>query len=78
MDKQKIFKKVAIHLLTQGKKSQRKLRFHRNTVCAYRGYNNLKCAIGCLIPDKLYSSDLEGCSVRSLPTPILKYLKLMS
>lgn len=27
--------------------------------CAYRGQNGSKCAVGCLIPDELYSPDME-------------------
>jgi hypothetical protein len=28
--------------------------------CKYRGDNGAKCAAGCLIPDSLYTPDMEG------------------
>lgn len=31
--------------------------------CAYRGDGGTKCAIGCLIPDNLYTKKLEGVVV---------------
>jgi len=55
-DKQRIFNVVAMHLLTQNKKSRGE--FSEN--CLYRGPKGLKCAIGCLIPDSVYDPDLEG------------------
>jgi hypothetical protein len=57
MNKQEIFDKVATHLLTQNKKSLSK------NGCSYRGLDNTKCAIGCLIPDDKYTSSLEGHSL---------------
>lgn len=64
MNKQQIFDKVSGHLLKQNKKSQR--RESGILGCAYRGNNNLKCAIGCLISNKEYSVDMEGSNVDSL------------
>ena len=29
------------------------------TVCAYRGDNGAQCAIGCVIPDRLYKSSMD-------------------
>lgn len=55
MDKQEIFDKVAVHLLTQMKKSL--ITFFG---CAYRSDDGLKCAIGVLIPDNKYHGELEG------------------
>lgn len=52
------FQKVKNHLLTQNKKSMDE----SGSLCRYRGVNGLKCAIGCLIPDEVYYSNLEGCS----------------
>lgn len=52
---QDLFDRVALHLLKQSRKSQ--------TVegrCYYRGPDNTKCAVGCLIDDAFYSPDLEG------------------
>lgn len=69
MTQQEIFDKVAVHLLTQGRKS---VTGRINNHCMYRGIGNTKCAIGCLIPDKLYDFTLEGITVNS--RPLLKVL----
>jgi len=55
MNSLQIFNRVSTHLLTQGKKSA-----NDKDECLYRGPNNTSCAIGCLILDKYYSTDLEG------------------
>lgn len=57
---QEIFSTVAHHLLNQGRKAQ-----DHHDSCFYR-FNNLKCAIGILIPDKLYDPDMEGLPIESL------------
>ena len=57
---QTIFDRVAAHLLAQGRPS---LSATRLGVCAYRGENGLRCAVGCLIDDAHYSEALEGYSV---------------
>ena len=51
---QAVYNKVKEHLLMQGKKSEAE-----DGTCMYRGKGGLQCAIGCLIPDSLYSFDLE-------------------
>lgn len=56
--KQETFDTVAKHLLTQKKKA-----WTRGTGCAYRGEDGTKCAVGCLIPDDRYDSDLEGAGL---------------
>ena len=53
--RQEIFDIVARHLLTQGERSTAP-----KLGCAYRDGSGRKCAIGALIPDDLYSRDLEG------------------
>lgn len=45
MNKQEIFDKVALHLLTQGRQAT------DGTFCQYLTSDGLKCAVGCLIPD---------------------------
>jgi len=57
---QEIFDKVSIHLLTQNKRSQ------DDRMCTYRGPEGLKCAAGCLIPDKHYYPKLEQMSWQTL------------
>ena len=64
MDNQSIFDQVARHLLTQKKRSLRRPRPAANLICAYRGDNGLKCAVGCLISDEDYDPSMEGLSVR--------------
>ena|SRR5579872_749343 len=61
---QSIFDKVCDHLMKQGKKS-----IYQNTdgfSCAYRGNDDTKCAVGCLIPDELYNKEMEGSTVWTL------------
>jgi hypothetical protein len=57
---QEIFDKVAAHLLTQ------KTRASGEFTCMYRGKNNTKCAVGCLIPDEFYDRNLENLPARLL------------
>ncbi len=57
---QDVFDTVATHLLTQNKKCQAFSIVDDIYVCTYRNGEGLKCAAGCLIPDHLYSKDLEG------------------
>lgn len=54
MDKQEIFNKAYLGLKSQG--------FERSSVeecCLYRDPSGRKCAIGYLIPDELYSENME-------------------
>jgi len=50
---------VRNHLLTQKCRSM----VMDGDMCAYRGQHQAKCAVGCLISDEHYDSDLEGLSV---------------
>ncbi len=72
MTDQEAFTKVRNHLLTQMKKS------NSDMMCLYRGPEGLKCAIGCLITDEEYSTNLEGLSINGSllehDIPSLKYL----
>ena len=54
---QEIYDTVMEHLWNQGKQSLSEF------YCFYRGPDNTKCAIGCLIPDKLYKSSMEKKNV---------------
>lgn len=54
---QEIFDTVAKHLLTQNERAS------NNGACMYRAPNGCKCAVGCLIPDELYSPYFEGQNV---------------
>ena len=50
---QEVFDKVVRHLLTQNRKSTGVEK------CLYRSGDGAMCAVGCLIPDALYHSDME-------------------
>jgi len=59
MTPQEIFDTVVDHLLSQGMKSS-------VAVCMYRTSTGLKCAVGILISDSDYDSDMEFSAVDSL------------
>lgn len=58
--KKEMFDKVSKHLLTQN------TRCMENLLCRYRNSEGMKCAIGALIPDELYSPSMEGYIARQL------------
>ena len=69
MTRQWVFDTVARHLLTQRRKSQTRRQEPEDktpALCAYRGYDGLKCTIGCLIPDELYDVAMENRTVSTL------------
>jgi hypothetical protein len=55
---QRMIDKGAEHMRAQGEVSM-----NDEGICAYRGAEGSKCFIGALIPDKHYTSSLEGCGV---------------
>jgi len=59
---QKIFNKVATHLLKQNAKSISIMFVGEQ--CMYRGRNGLKCAAGCLVPDDEYDPEQENMGWR--------------
>jgi hypothetical protein len=58
MTPQKIFDKVAKHLFTQGKRAMLDPT-RESGQCMYRGPDGSKCAVGVLIPNKLYRKGME-------------------
>jgi hypothetical protein len=82
---QAVFNKVAKHLLKQKERSVGSL--NGRDRCLYRGPNGLKCAVGCLIPNKMYSPDMEGkilgrdvlaaCGLPGSMVPLLISLQIM-
>jgi len=52
---EEVFNYVKEFLLEQGEKS-----YSTKYGCAYRGEDNRKCAIGCLILDEFYDEEFEG------------------
>jgi hypothetical protein len=67
MTPQEIFDKVCTHLMTQRTRSIQ-------VICAYRGENNTMCAIGCLLSDEMYCSQMEGESINGLVNRFRSYL----
>lgn len=61
LDRQEVFNTVYTKLREQGKRSI-VLEGTRQR-CMYRGEGGTRCAIGHLIPDELYSEELEGQTV---------------
>lgn len=60
-DKQRTYDIVVAHLRKQNAQS-----FDADnggTRCAYRGTCGLRCAVGALIPDELYTAEFEGLAV---------------
>jgi hypothetical protein len=58
MKSQEIFDTVATHLFAQGERALAAVT--PPIICAYRGGEGRSCAVGCLIPDDLYSEAMEG------------------
>ena len=65
MNVQEIFDTVSRHLLVQ--RRQAKLGEDRFYTCAYHAEDGAKCAVGCLIKDEFYSSDLEDVAFSGDP-----------
>lgn len=60
MDNQQIFDKVLAHLRRQGAPAR-----GPDSTCCYRTDDGRMCAVGCLIPSKNYSPDIEGFAADS-------------
>lgn len=58
---QQLFDTVVTHLRAQHARSQSA----DTLTCLYRSPDNLKCAVGALIPDEVYAPDME-CSLYTL------------
>lgn len=64
MNKQQVFNTVSRHLFTQGRRSFGLLpKSEHLQGCLYRGPDDTKCAVGCLIPDNQYRIWMEGQTV---------------
>jgi hypothetical protein len=61
MTNQEAFDTVKAHLLKQNKRAQTE----PGNACKYR-VGELKCAVGCLIPDNIYQPEMEGKVVGEL------------
>lgn len=69
MSLQPLINRIALHLAEQRARSFKSEVFTFSddeaenevvNVCQYRGDNGRMCAVGCLIPDDLYTPDIEG------------------
>jgi hypothetical protein len=60
-----IFEFIEKHLLTQNERSADFANRETFSPCRYKTKSGLKCAIGCLIPTRLYRVKIEGLSVTS-------------
>jgi hypothetical protein len=56
-DNQQVFDTVTAHLIAQGGAA-----VDDKGLCKYRMTDGRSCAVGCLIPDELYTSDMEESS----------------
>ena len=65
MNSREVFDFVKNHLLEQGVKSG-VISKREDFTCLYRGPNNTKCAVGCLITDEYYYESLENRAVNNL------------
>ena len=66
MTNQEMVDKVCDHLMRQGEKSQIFMAGCPEPICRYRGYQGLKYAAGCVIPDDEYDPKFEGTRIRAL------------
>jgi len=58
---EEIFDAIIKHLVVQNERSESfSEEYVDNNSCSYRGENNYKCAIGCIINDKFYDEVIEG------------------
>ena len=62
---QKIFNRIVKHLLTQNEQAKSKANYATEGSCKYHTKDGLRCAVGCLIPWKVNTEDIEGTSVDS-------------
>lgn len=63
MSLQPIIAAIATHLAAQRKQAlEPSSASVAINACQYRGFGNTMCAIGCLIPEALYSTDIEGAA----------------
>ena len=74
LTRQEVYDIVKSHLLDQGSKSL----METGDMCAYRGENGTSCAVGCLIPDEDFPSQLEGKDIHGLVCSSTLNQKLVS
>lgn len=72
MNNQQAFDLMVTHLRNQKLRSA--IYDGHNRYCVYRSPDGLKCAVGVLIPDEFYDSNLEGQPASSL-TNLIPFLQ---
>jgi hypothetical protein len=81
---QQLFDIAAPALLAQNARSERSNDITdidgeiTEVICAYRGKDGLKCAIGHIIPDSIYQEKMEGRAVLELYTTYADFRTLIS
>jgi len=60
MTKQEFYDKICAHLVKQGCRSMGEGPL--STACLYRGANGRKCAIGAVIPDDIYTEEMDAAA----------------
>ena len=65
MNTQEMFDTVCIHLLAQNEKAKSYNGGIEHGNCVYKTSRGLKCAVGCLIADEHYNSNLEGKGIEA-------------
>jgi hypothetical protein len=81
LTQQEVFNKVARHLILQNKQSTgiyKDIDGGGKFGCMYRGDNGLMCAAGCVIPDELYSPDIENTCFSALCYSDARYQELFN
>lgn len=63
---EQVFLFIIVKLKKQGIKSVKRYEGDDIHICCYRGDNGAKCAVGHLIPEKIYRSDMERKSFQLL------------
>lgn len=69
---QSLFETVARHLFSQGRKAM------EGQSCRYRTEDGLMCAVGCVLPDELYSEELEGSTAPILFDVLPEFSKMFT
>lgn len=64
---QEVFDIVSTHLFAQGRKSE-----DGGAGCMYRSHDGLCCAVGVLMPDDIYDTELEGCPADAVIDKLFK------
>lgn len=71
LTKQEVFDTVKAHLLAQGDQAM------DNGECVYWDRDHdMKCAVGCLIPEKVYREGIEGFGVREIQDFLKDYCNI--